>query len=213
MRVTESVSLSAQTVILASRSRLHVKSVVLEIDSRACIGQFHRALFEENEYVICVVRRLENNLYELYSVLSPKTGLLPMQVGMGAAVKPHDASVIKGGRIWYGITCVLVTIIFFWIRGFNLEDFWVWLFSSVGSYFIFIFIVNNASRSLKHYSEKSEQIFALYGFKDPKELLLLPSRYFCEKDFLMLEAVFEYRKIIEEDSYPESHIENKASLK
>lgn len=111
--ITESVSLSARTVILALHSRLHVKSVVLEIDGRACIGQFHRALFEGNEYVICVVRHLKNNLYELYSVLSPKTGLLHMQVGMGAAVKPHDASVIKGGRIWYGITCVLVTIIFF----------------------------------------------------------------------------------------------------
>lgn len=36
--ITESVSLSAQTVILALHSRLHVKSVVLEIDGRACIG-------------------------------------------------------------------------------------------------------------------------------------------------------------------------------
>lgn len=76
-----------------------------------------------------------------------------------------------------------------------------------------MFILNNASRSLKHYSEKSEQIFALYGFKDSKELLLLPSRYFSEKDCLMLEVVFEYRKIVDEDPYPESYIENKASLK
>ncbi|SJX21738.1 hypothetical protein ACNJC6_01359 [Acinetobacter johnsonii] len=43
--VAESVSLSAQTVFLASRSRLHVKSVVLEIDGKVCIGQFHRVLF------------------------------------------------------------------------------------------------------------------------------------------------------------------------
>ncbi|WP_061519256.1 putative type VI secretion system effector, partial [Acinetobacter venetianus] len=105
--VAESVSLSAQTVFLASRSRLHVKSVVLEIDEKICIGQFHRALFEQEEYVICIVRRLENNLYELYSVLSPKTGLLHMQVGMGASPKPHNISVMKGGLVWYSITIII----------------------------------------------------------------------------------------------------------
>lgn len=41
--VAENVSLSAQTVFLASRSRLHVKSVVMEIDGKVCVGQFHRA--------------------------------------------------------------------------------------------------------------------------------------------------------------------------
>ncbi len=99
--IAESVSLSAQTVFLASRSRLHVKSVVLEIDGRILGGQFHRTLFEQNEYVICVVRRLENNIYELYSVLSPKTGLLHMQVGMGASVKTHNSVAFKGGKYLY----------------------------------------------------------------------------------------------------------------
>ena len=42
--VAESVSLSAQTVFLASHSRLHIKSVVLEIGGKICVGQFHRAL-------------------------------------------------------------------------------------------------------------------------------------------------------------------------
>jgi len=59
--VAESVSLSAQTVFLASQSRLHVQSVVMEIDGKICIGKFHRALIVENEYVICVARRLEKN--------------------------------------------------------------------------------------------------------------------------------------------------------
>ena len=54
--VAESVSLSAQTVFLASRSRLHVKSVVLEINGRILVGQFHRALFEQDEYIVCIVR-------------------------------------------------------------------------------------------------------------------------------------------------------------
>jgi hypothetical protein len=30
-----------------------------------------------------------------------------------------------------------------------------------------------------------------------------------EKDHLLLEAVFEYRKVIQEDPYPESYIEQK----
>ncbi|MEQ6329313.1 hypothetical protein VLF92_13490, partial [Pseudomonas chengduensis] len=55
-------------------------------------------------------------------------------------------------------------------------------------------------------------IFALYGFKDPQEVFLLPSRYLSEKDHLLLEAVFEYRKVIKEDPYPESYIEQKSVL-
>lgn len=93
--IAESVSLSAQTVFLASRSRLHVQSIVLEINGQICVGQFHRALLEEGEYVICVVRRLENNLYELYSVLSPKTGLLHMQIGMGESVEKNKEGLKK----------------------------------------------------------------------------------------------------------------------
>ncbi|ENX33806.1 hypothetical protein F889_02469 [Acinetobacter colistiniresistens] len=76
-------------------------------------------------------------------------------------------------------------------------------------YFILFFIIKSASKSLKHFSEKSEQIFALYGFKDPQEVFLLPGRYLSEKDHLLLESVYEYRKVIEQDPYPESYIEQK----
>ncbi|WP_436872062.1 putative type VI secretion system effector [Acinetobacter haemolyticus] len=207
--VSESVSLSAQTIFLASRSRLHVKSVVLEINDRIYVGQFHRALFEEGEYVVCVVKRLENNLYELYSVLSPKTGLLHMQVGMGASVKTHDASVIKGGRVWYGMTIIITSLIVFLARGINMNTLLILAFVSILFYFILFFIIKNAARSLKHLSEKSEQIFGLYGFKDPQEVSLLPSRYLSEEDHLLLESVYEYRKGIEEDPYPKSYIERK----
>ncbi|MEB6678120.1 putative type VI secretion system effector [Acinetobacter haemolyticus] len=207
--VTESVSLSAQTVFLASRSRLHVKSVILEINGRICVGQFHRALFEEGEYIVCVVKRLENNLYELYSVLSPKTGLLHMQVGMGASVETHNASAFKGGKYLYLISIIGSFFLVFLGSGFSFENFLIWSITAILFYFILFFIIKNAARSLKHLSEKSEQIFGLYGFKDPKEVFLLPSRYLSEKDHLMLEAVFEYRKVIEEDPYPESYIEQK----
>ncbi|WP_228129841.1 putative type VI secretion system effector [Acinetobacter sp. NIPH 2100] len=207
--VAESVSLSAQTVFLASRSRLHVKSVVLEIGGKVCVGQFHRALFEQEEYVICIVRRLENNLYELYSVLSPKTGLLHMQVGMGASPKTHNTSVMKGRLVWYSITVIITSLIVFFARGINLSTLLILVFVFILFYFILFFIIKNASNSLKHFSEKSEQIFALYGFKDPQEVFLLPSRYLSEKDHLLLESVYEYRKIIESDPYPESYIEQK----
>ncbi|MDV7618949.1 putative type VI secretion system effector [Acinetobacter baumannii] len=200
----ENVSLSAQTVFLASRSCLHVKSVVMEIDGKVCVGQFHRTLFEHNEYVICVVRRLEKKLYELYSVLSPKTGLLHMQVGMGASVKAHQTSIAKGRNVWYAITIFLGFLIYFWARGFNQVD--ILIFLGVA---ILFFIIKNASNSLKHFSEKSEQIFSLYGFKNPQEIFLLPSRYLSEKDHLLLESVYEYRKVIESDPYPESYIEQK----
>ncbi|MEB6678122.1 putative type VI secretion system effector [Acinetobacter haemolyticus] len=207
--VAESVSLGAQTVFLASQSRLHIQSVVMEIDGKICIGKFHRALIVENEYVICVVRRLEKNLYELYSVLSPKTGLLHMQVGMGTSVKTHNTSAFKGGRFMYYIS---ITGLFFLLlvgRGFSIENFSIWLVASILFYFILFFIIKNASNSLKHFSEKSEQIFGLYGFKDPQEVSLLPSRYLSEEDHLLLESVYEYRKGIEEDPYPESYIEQK----
>ncbi|ENX33805.1 hypothetical protein F889_02468 [Acinetobacter colistiniresistens] len=111
--VAESVSLSAQTVFLTSKSRLHVQSIVMEIAGKVCIGKFHRALFEQDEYVICTVRRLEKNLYEIYSVLSPKTGLLHMQVGMGASPKTHNTSVMKGGLVWYSITVIITSLIVF----------------------------------------------------------------------------------------------------
>ena len=137
--VAESVSLSTQTVFLASRSRLHVKSVVLEIDGKVCIGQFHRVLFEQDEYVICIVRRLENNLYELYSVLSPKTGLLHMQVGMGASVKAQQTSIAKGRNVWYTITIFLGSLIYFWARGFNQVDILIFLGVAILFYFIIFY--------------------------------------------------------------------------
>jgi len=202
--VADNVSLSAQTIFLASHSRLHVKSIVMEIDGKVCVGQFHRALFEQDEYVIYIVKRLENNLYELYSVLSPKTGLLHMQVGMGASVKKHNASAVKGGRVMYFISVICLLLILLFGRDFSLDDFLNWLIVS-----ILFYIIKNASNSLKNFSEKSEQIFGLYGFKDPQEVFLLPSRYLSEKDHLLLESVYEYRKVIESDPYPESYIEQK----
>lgn len=121
--VTESVSLSAQTVFLASQSRLHVQSVVMEIDGKICIGKFHRALIVENEYVICVARRLEKNLYELYSILSPKTGLLYMQVGMGASVKKYKASATKGAKFLYALTVVMMIGLFIYIDDYSIDNF------------------------------------------------------------------------------------------
>jgi hypothetical protein len=113
----------------------------LEIGGKVCVGQFHRTLFEQNEYVICIVRWLENNLYELYSVLSPKAGLLHMQVGIGASVKTHDVSTAKGRDVWYGITIFLGSLIYFWATEFNQVDILIFFqcqFYSISFYFLLL---------------------------------------------------------------------------
>ena len=95
-----------------------------------------------------------------------------MQVGMGGSVKAHQTSIAKGRNVWYAITILLGSLIYFCARGFNQVD--ILIFLGVA---ILFFIIKNASNALKHFSEKLEQIFILYGFKDPQEVFLLPSRY------------------------------------
>ncbi|MDO7196515.1 putative type VI secretion system effector [Acinetobacter pittii] len=207
--VTESVSLSAQTVFLASQSRLHVQSVVMEIDGKIGIGKFHRALIVENEYVICVARRLEKNLYELYSILSPKTGLLYMQVGMGASVKKYKASATKGAKFLYALTVVMMIGLFIYIDDYSIDNFIIFGGVVILFYFVVIFITKGTVKSLKHFSEKTEEIFKIYGFENPAEIFLLSGRHYSDDYKILLESVYEYRKVIESDPYPESYIEQK----
>ncbi|NAR68513.1 hypothetical protein GPS54_16820 [Acinetobacter haemolyticus] len=76
-------------------------------------------------------------------------------------------------------------------------------------YFVLLFIVKNTFKSLKHFSEKSEEIFKIYGFDDPEEIFLLSGRHYSDDYKILLESVYEYRKVIEKDLYPESYIEQK----
>ena len=69
--------------------------------------------------------------------------------------------------------------------------------------------MKNVICSLLHLSEKSEEIFEIYGFKNPKEVFLLPSRHISQEHKVLLDGVFEYRQIIEEDPYPESYLQDK----
>ncbi len=133
--VAGSISLGAQTVFLATQSRLHIQTVVMNIGGKVCVGQFHRALLAANEYVICIAKQIEPNVYELCSVLSPKTGLLHMQVGMGAADKPAYQSMIKGGRIWYAATIIGVSLFIIFIDEFNQDIFLMLLIVSILFYF------------------------------------------------------------------------------
>ncbi|WP_180117139.1 hypothetical protein [Acinetobacter sp. YH12096] len=75
--------MGTQSAFLASQSRLHIETLVMKINGKICVGQFHRVLLQQNEYVVCVAKKIEENVYELFSVLSPSTGILHMQVGMG----------------------------------------------------------------------------------------------------------------------------------
>ena len=166
--IAESVSLGAQTVFLASHSRLHVQSVVMEIDDKVFIGQFHRTILKENEYVVCVARRLEKNLYELYSILSPKTGLLHMQVGMGAAKKKSKESSLKGSKFIFFISLFVLILIIIFDGDYSRENLISWGGCIFVAYFILNFIVKRSINSLLHFSEKSEEIFKIYGFDDPE---------------------------------------------
>ncbi|WP_180058980.1 putative type VI secretion system effector [Acinetobacter sp. YH12227] len=190
--VAGSVSLGAQTVFLATQSRLHIQTVVMSIEGKVCVGQFHRGLFETGEYVICIARQIAPNIYELSSVLSPKTGLLHMQVGMGAADKPAYKSMMKGGRVWYAIGFVVIVIV--WIivpNDYSIDNLLLWGGCLFLFYFIFMFIVKNAFNSLRHMNEKSEQVFKMYGFKNPEEIYLLTARHQDDNAKLILESVYE----------------------
>ncbi|WP_419879887.1 putative type VI secretion system effector [Acinetobacter gandensis] len=205
--VAGSVSLGAQTVFLATQSRLHIQTVVMSIEGKVCVGQFHRGLFETGEYVICIARQIAPNIYELSSVLSPKTGLLHMQVGMGAADKPAYKSMMKGGRVWYAIGFVVIVIV--WIivpNDYSIDNLLLWGGCLFLFYFIFMFIVKNAFNSLRHMNEKSEQVFKMYGFKNPEEIYLLTARHQDDNAKLILESVYEYRNAIDDDPYPEVYI-------
>ena len=206
---TESLSLSAQTLFVASQSRLHVQCIVAKIDDKICIGQFHRALLEEDEQVVCAARPVEGNLYELYAVLSPKSGLLHMPVGMGASKKTYTASAMKGARLIYAGTAIGMILLFIFMIDFDKEIFIIWFGVLFVFYFVIIFIMKGVIRSLLHLSEKSEQAFEVLGFKNPEEVFLLPSRLLSEKHSLLLESVFEYRNVIQDDPYPKDYFDKK----
>ncbi|QIO06899.1 putative type VI secretion system effector [Acinetobacter shaoyimingii] len=206
---TESLSLSAQTLFVASQSRLHVQCIVAKIDDKICVGQFHRALLEENEQVVCAARPVEGNLYELYAILSPKSGLLHMPVGMGASKKTYTASAMKGARLIFLGTAIGMILLFIFMIDFDKEIFIIWFGVLFLFYFVIIFIMKGVIRSLLHLSEKSEQVFEVLGFKNPEEVFLLPSRLLSEKHSLLLESVFEYRNIIQDDPYPKDYFDKK----
>lgn len=208
--VAGSVSLGAQTLFLATQSCLHIQTVVMNIEGKVCVGQFHRALLAANEYVICIAKQIEPNVYELYSVLSPKTGLLHMQIGMGSSVKKFHSSVKKGGYIWFALA-VLITI-FIWIilpGDYSVENISIWFFGYFILYFIFIYIIKSSAASLIYLSENSEQIFDLYGFKNPQEIYLLTARHEDTSEKLILESIYDYRKVIKDDPYPEDYSDKK----
>ncbi|WP_227554594.1 MULTISPECIES: putative type VI secretion system effector [Acinetobacter] len=207
--VAGSVSLGAQTVFLATQSRLHIQTVVMKIGGKVCVGQFHRALFEAGEYVICIARQIEPNVYELCSVLSPRTGLLHMQVGMGAADKPAYQSMMKGGIVWYAITVIGAFLIFIFAGDLTQKMFIILAVACILFYFIFMFIVKNSFNSLRHLNEKSEQVFEMYGFQNPEKIYLLTARHQDDNAKLILESVYEYRRAVEYDPYPESYIKEK----
>ncbi|MCV2445308.1 putative type VI secretion system effector [Acinetobacter bereziniae] len=205
------LTLSAQTVFVASQSRLHIQAVVAKIDGKICLAKFHRALLEQDEFVVCVARHIEDNVYEVYSMLSPKTGLLHMQVGMGASKTKYTASSLKGANFLFLGTTLFSFLLFLYVGDYSLENIILWLAILLFFYLCLIMGMKHVIRSLLHLSEKSEEIFEAYGFLNPKEVFLLPSRHISEEYKVLLDGVFDYRKIIQDDPYPASYIEKQES--
>nr|WP_174506483.1 putative type VI secretion system effector [Acinetobacter sp. Marseille-Q1620] len=204
--ISGSLSLASQSIFLASRSKLNVHAFNMRVGDKVCIGQFHRVLFEETEYVICVARKLDNGFYEPYAVLSPVSGLLHMQVEMGTAVKPHDLTIVALAKFLF-IIVFCVALFFTYMAK---ESFWESLFENLiiflGAYVVIISVFWIVLRTGRHFALKSEKVFEMYGFDDYQDIRLAPARYLSDTDKLLLESVYDYRKVIEKDPYPESYI-------
>jgi hypothetical protein len=207
--VTGSVSLGAQTVFLASKSKLLVDTMVMEIDGKIFIGKFHRIYLKEGDYVVCVAKNIRNNVYELYSVLSPDSGLLYMQVGMGGGLEPVKKSTKKGFYFLFFSSAIVSTVVALYVKEINLELISMILCVLIAVYFTLYYLIQWASQPVFELSKVSEKVFEKYGFKDPENIYLLSARYTDTKERRFLESVYEYRKVIKEDPYPEGYIGTK----
>lgn len=201
--MTGSISLGAQTVFLASKSKLLVDTMVMEVDGKVFIGKFHRIYLKEGHYVVCVAKNIRNNIYELYSVLSPESGLLYMQVGMGASVKPAKKSTKKGFFFLYFITASLFIPLYLFSTGFTVENILISFF------FILLYLIKWAIVPAMKLSEISEKVFEKYDFNEIENIYLLSARYRDKNERRFLESVYEYRRVIQDDPYPESYVDDK----
>nr|WP_320076731.1 hypothetical protein [Acinetobacter haemolyticus] len=141
--------------------------------------------------------------------MSPKTGLLHMQVGMGGSKKKSKESSLKGGRFIFLISFFILILTVIFDGDYTLNNLLSWAGCIIIAYFILNFIVRRSVSSLLHLSEKSEEIFKLYNFNNTEDLYLLSARYYSDDYKILLESVYEYRKVIEQDPYPENYIEQK----
>ncbi|WP_180000582.1 putative type VI secretion system effector [Acinetobacter sp. YH12239] len=207
--MTGSISLGAQTVFLASKSKLLVDTMVMEVDGKVFVGKFHRIYLQEGDYVVCVAKNIRDNIYELYSVLSPESGLLYMQVGMGASVKPAKKSTKKAFYFLYIISTVFSIILFLYLKGLNFENIIIIILALVVSYFILFYLIHWASKPVFELSEISELVFDKFGFKNTDEIYMLTARYRDPNERRFLESVYEYRRVIQDDPYPENYVESK----
>ena len=207
--VTGSVSLGAQTVFLASKSKLLIDTMVMEVDGKICIGKFHRIYLKEGDYVVCVAKNIRNNVYELYSVLSPESGLLYMQVGMGGAIKPMKKLTKKSTYFLFFISALFTSFVSFYNEELNVFNILTFIPILILGYLIIYYLIQWASQPVFELSKISEKVFEKYGFKDPENIYLLSGRYTDKKERRFLESVYEYRRVIKEDPYPEGYIGTK----
>ncbi len=72
-----------------------------------------------------------------------------------------------------------------------------------------MYIIKSSAASLIYLSENSEQIFDLYSFKNSQEIYLLTARHEDTSEKLILESIYDYRKVIKDDPYPKDYSDKK----
>ena len=132
-----------------------------------------------------------------------------MTVGMGIAVVPLKNATKRNIYWLYGISTIGTTCIFIYGKGFDFEYLVLLIPVFILFYFILFYLFKWAIDPVLGLSKISEKIFEKYGFTDPENINLLSGLFIDKRDRRALESVYEYRRVIKEDPYPESYIESK----
>ncbi|WP_180000590.1 putative type VI secretion system effector [Acinetobacter sp. YH12239] len=207
--IGENILQASQNIYLATKTKKNVHSYKMQINNHICIGEFQKVLFEDNEYLICIVKKNNDNTFEPYAVLSPKTGLLYMQMEMGTTIKANHSIFIALAKfllIMLGglaITLSYMSETSFWSN--LLENSIIFLICYIFMLGFFWVLM----RTSKPFAVKSEKVFKMYEFDSFKDISLITARYHDKASAITLESVFEYRKVIKNDPYPESYLEDK----
>ena len=94
-------------------------------------------------------------------------------------------------------------------RGLDLEFLYLLIPVFILFYFILFYLFQWAIKPVIELSKLSEEIFEKYGFHNSDSIYLMKAPYFDKRDRRSLESIYEYRRVIQDDPYPENYVESK----